>query len=133
MADAQRPPAEADTAAYHRGHLPRPDRHGERARPAPQPGADDLKDPPDWLPEGQRASWVYIVENARPGLLKKLDRGLVVAWCAMEEQLREAEIALADPKLPPGHAKLLRRCSDRAMRLMMALGDRLGFSPRARG
>ena len=50
----------------------------------------DLVDAPEWMAESQRQNWNYAVENAPKGLLKKLDRSVLVAWTVAEDLHRRS-------------------------------------------
>jgi P27 family predicted phage terminase small subunit len=50
----------------------------------------NLLDPPEWMSEDQKAGWTYAVENAPLGLLKKLDRSVLVTWVIAEDLHRQA-------------------------------------------
>ena len=58
----------------------------------PQP-AGDLTDAPDWLSGGQLASWTYALTHSPAGLLKRIDRGALLAWVVAEDLHRQAAIA----------------------------------------
>jgi hypothetical protein len=45
----------------------------------PKPNGD-LTDPPNWFNDDQRLCWTYALANSPPGLLKRIDRGALVAW-----------------------------------------------------
>jgi P27 family predicted phage terminase small subunit len=55
--------------------------------PAP-PG--ELFEAPDWLSESQRAGWAYAIAYSPPGLLRMLDRSLLVVWVVAEDLHRQA-------------------------------------------
>ena len=50
----------------------------------------DLFDAPAWMTESQKQNWSYAIENAPKGLLKKLDRSVLVAWAIAEDLHRRA-------------------------------------------
>jgi len=58
----------------------------------PRPDGD-LSEPPDWLSEGQRASWTYALTNSPAGLLKRIDRGALLAWVVAEDLHQQAATA----------------------------------------
>ena len=65
----------------------------------------DLFDPPDFLTENQRARWTYVIANAVPGLLKRLDRDLLAAWVVAVDMhavavAEQAKLDAANPALP---------------------------------
>ncbi len=55
----------------------------------PQP-VGDLNETPAWLTESQRAGWAYAIEHAPRGLLKHLDRSVLVVWVVAEDCHRQA-------------------------------------------
>ena len=57
----------------------------------PKPDGE-LSDPPEWMSESQKQGWIYAIENAPDGLLKKLDRSVLVAWVIAEDLHRQASI-----------------------------------------
>ena len=71
--------------------------HGNpRHRPLPKAEPiplGDLTDPPPWFSPEQRAGWDYAISNAPPGLLRRLDRSVMVAWVIAEDLHRQAVIA----------------------------------------
>jgi P27 family predicted phage terminase small subunit len=60
----------------------------------PKPDGD-LADAPDWLSDGQRASWTYAMTHSPPGLLKRIDRGALLAWVVAEDLHQQAAAAQA--------------------------------------
>ena len=52
----------------------------------------NLTDPPEWMSESQKQGWIYAIENAPDGLLKKLDRSVLVAWVVAEDLHRQASM-----------------------------------------
>jgi phage terminase small subunit len=53
----------------------------------------DLTEMPDWLSEGQQTSWFYALAHSPPGLLKRIDRGALLAWVVAEDLHRQAATA----------------------------------------
>jgi hypothetical protein len=51
---------------------------------------DELFDAPERLSEGQRANWNHELAHTPPGLLERLDRGVLVAWVVAEDLRRQA-------------------------------------------
>jgi len=73
--------------------------------PEPEAPGDLLAEPPDWLSDGQAASWRYAVEHAPRSILRLIDRGLLTVWCEAEDRHRRATEAQAmldkrSPRLP---------------------------------
>lgn len=119
----------------------RPKRHSRRAA-EPQP-VGDLHEPPDFLTEAQKASWLYAIENAPAGLLKRIDRNLLVVWTLAEDRHRQAAIRQAQldasnelPLLvkgkhgpePSPYLGIMNRAAD----IMIRCASELGFSPASR-
>jgi hypothetical protein len=55
----------------------------------------DLSEGPDWFTEDLRAGLAYALTNSPPGLLKRIDRGVLIAWVVAEDLHRQAAIAQA--------------------------------------
>jgi P27 family predicted phage terminase small subunit len=99
----------------------------------------DLADPPEWMSEGQRAGWVYAIENAPRGLLKKLDRSVLVTWVVAEDLHRQATGQVEKygmlTKTPgtgaPMQSPYLPIVNKQAQ-IMLRAAEQLGFSPSAR-
>jgi len=114
-----------------------------RQRPnEPQPQGD-LKEPPEWMDESQRAGWSYAITNSPPGLLKLLDRGILALWVEAEDRHRIAAFTQAilnrgsqTPYLVKSPDGLMIspyvEIMDRAAKIMFRAADMLGFSPVAR-
>src|ERR1700741_944304 len=71
----------------------------------PEAPGDLLAEPPDWMTEGQAASWRYAVEHAPLHILRRIDRGMLTVWGGAEARPRRATEAQAlldrrQPKLP---------------------------------
>lgn len=117
-------------------------KHRKRAA-EPQP-VGDLTDAPDFLTEGQRESWDYAIRHCPPGLLKLIDRGVLLDWCEAEDRHRTAMIALAAFNKGRKVPFLTRRKTgqvmvtplvdvvDKAGSKMLRCAAELGFSPAAR-
>jgi P27 family predicted phage terminase small subunit len=104
----------------------------------------ELGKAPSGLTPLERRVWRYAIEHAPPGVLKAIDRDLLMVWCeararwevARREQLRldrEAPMKLCimgsngNPRPSPYHA-ILERCAG----TMFRAAQELGFSPAAR-
>lgn len=61
------------------------------AEPKPE---GDLLDAPEWMSDSQKAGWAYAIASAPGGLLKRLDRSVLVAWVIAEDMHRKASIAV---------------------------------------
>lgn len=55
--------------------------------------AGDLVDAPDWLNDGQLASWAYALVHSPPALLKRIDRAALLAFVVAEDLHRQAATA----------------------------------------
>jgi P27 family predicted phage terminase small subunit len=134
-----------------RGRKPKPTAlallHGEtnkgkkinRSEPLP-PG--DLDEPPEWLTEEQKAGWRYAMDNAPPGLMRRLDRGMLTVWVVAEDTHRRAAMLLAQTggdtllmrrgeEALPFPSLYLKMMNQQAL-IMVKAASELGFSPAAR-
>jgi hypothetical protein len=99
------------------------------------------------LNEPQLASWGYALQNAPPGMLKRIDRGILVAWVVAEDLHRQAAIAQAkvgllvriktratlnedDPGVPAA-SPYINIINQQAKVMLKAAGE-LGFTPVSR-
>ena len=46
------------------------------------------------MSDSQKQGWIYAIENAPDGLLKKLDRSVLVAWVVAEDLHRHASMMI---------------------------------------
>ena len=99
----------------------------------------DLVDPPDWMSDIQKQGWNYAIENAPRGLLKKLDRSVLVAWVVSEDLHRRASemverygiltkaphtgLPIQSPYLP---------VVNKQAQIMLKAAEQLGFTPASR-
>jgi P27 family predicted phage terminase small subunit len=65
-----------------------------RANPAEPDPVGDLLAPPPEMTDAQKAEWLYALENAPAGLLRRLDRKLFGEWCIASCELTVEELAL---------------------------------------
>jgi phage terminase small subunit len=99
----------------------------------------NLHDPPEHLTDSQQAGWWYAIEHAPPGLLKMIDRSILVTWVVAEDTHRLATIGLAKTglliKSPtvglPIQSPYLPIINRQAGVIKDAINE-LGFSPAAR-
>ena len=99
----------------------------------------DLFDAPAWMTESQKQGWSYAIENAPKGLLKKLDRSVLVAWAIAEDLHRRSSEAVEKfgilTKAPntglPIQSPYLPIVNKQA-HLMLKAAEQLGFSPASR-
>lgn len=125
--------------ALHKLHGTKP----ERSRKAePQP-LGDLTDAPEWFTASERDGWDYAIKHSPPGLLKRIDRGILVLWVGAEDRNRRAMMAqdkidenATAPMLVKGPDGLMIspyiEIIDRASKIMFRAADAMGFSPVAR-
>ena len=112
----------------------------------PKP-AGDLSDPPDWLSEGQQENWNYALTNSPPGLLKRIDRGALLAWVVAEDLHRQAAMAQSkvgllvrvktkatagkdDPGVPTASPYI--NIINQQAKIMLKATSELGFTPVSR-
>ena len=119
-------------------------RHKARAREPEAPG-DPLTDPPAWLTESQKEGWRHAIAHAPRGLLRPIDRTVLVIWVEAEDRHRRAAIAQAaldadapdQPLVQRGPAGILQespygRILARTAETLLRATAELGFSPAAR-
>jgi P27 family predicted phage terminase small subunit len=114
---------------------------GKRALPKNEPKpAGELNAPPDWLTPNQQSGWTYALDNAPRGLLKALDRSVLVAWViaedlhrrAAEELERSGALLVKAPNTGlPIQSPYLPIINKQAQ-IMIKAAEQLGFSPAAR-
>jgi P27 family predicted phage terminase small subunit len=120
-----------------------PTDHGRDRRDEPIAEGELARRAPPWFTPTQRAAWRYAIEHAPPGVLKKIDLSMLVAWVeaydrhriAMEMQARldsEASLKLLirTPQglMPSPYNDIL----DKTAKKMFRAAAELGFSPAAR-
>lgn len=116
---------------------------GKRPLPKHEPlPVGDIDNPPDWMTESQKEGFRYAVRHAPPGLLKKLDMSVFVAWVVAEDFHRQATIEVAKTGLvvnvskkdgpPVEQQSPFLPIVNRQALLMMKAANELGFSPTAR-
>src|SRR5271165_2842143 len=107
----------------------------------------DLSEIPAWLSEGQRASWTYALTNSPAGLLKRIDRGALLAWVVAEDLHQQAAAAQSkvgllvriktkatadkdDPGVPTASPYI--NIINQQAKIMLKAASELGFSPVSR-
>lgn len=113
---------------------------GKRPLNKKEPAPDgDLHAAPTWLSERQREGWAYAITNSPNGLLKKLDRSVLVVWVVAEDLHREANEKICQyglltkspnaglPLQSPYFAILNKQAQ-----IMMKAAAELGFTPSSR-
>jgi P27 family predicted phage terminase small subunit len=114
-----------------RGH-----RKLNRNEPIPE---GDLRDAPSWLTTEQRAGYRYAVRHAPAGLLKKLDRSVLIVWVVAQslhrnatEQVEKFGLVIKSPvKGEPMQNPFLSIINRQAV-IMLRAADHLGFTPASR-
>jgi P27 family predicted phage terminase small subunit len=110
----------------------------------PQPETDLDPVPPDFLTPSQKEGWAYVMRHAPRGLLKALDRSVLVIWVEAEDRHRTAMMTQA--KLDSGNQMPLLtkgkdgfpisspylRIMNHASLVMLRCVMELGFSPASR-
>lgn len=98
----------------------------------------DLGAPPSWLTDSQRQAWDYALASAPPGLLKRLDQSVLVAWVVACDLHRQANEALAGGRLlirsPQGHPAPSPYVSiiNKQAVVMIRAASEMGFTPASR-
>jgi P27 family predicted phage terminase small subunit len=99
----------------------------------------DLLDPPDWMSESQRIGWNYAIENTPRGLLKKLDRSVLVAWVVAEDLHRNATAMVEEVRAAYQGAQhrspdpvAVPAIVNKQAAIMLKAAEQLGFSPASR-
>lgn len=107
------------------------------ARKEPRPKGD-LDAPPPWLTDSQKKGWAYVLEHAPKGLLKRLDRAVLVSWIVAEDLHRQAvellngsQLLVRTPGGMPIQSPYLQIVNKQAELMIRAAGE-MGFSPAAR-
>jgi phage terminase small subunit len=103
----------------------------------------DLDEPPPGLTASQAEGWRYAIDHAPKGVLKQIDRGLVLEWVEAEDRHRTA-MAMQARLDQDATLKLLVRTPqglapspyndilDKKAKTMFRAATELGFSPAAR-
>jgi phage terminase small subunit len=118
------------------------------AMPKFEPKPDgDLSDAPDWLNEAQRTCWRYALRTAPPGMLKRIDLGVLVVWAVAENLHCQAAAAQAkvgllvriktratinqdDPGVPVASPYI--NIINQQAKIMLKAASELGFTPVSR-
>jgi phage terminase small subunit len=119
-------------------------RHRERAFEPLAAGALEDREPPADFSEGERASWQYALEHAPRGVLRHIDRDILILWCKTSERYRRAEVAQAQINAQSPLPDVIRAPSgllvpspyiaimNKAAILMLRIAEQLGFTPVSR-
>lgn len=99
----------------------------------------DLLTPPEWFTPSQKEGWNYAIANSPQGLLRRLDRSILVAWVVAEDMHRQATMKIAElgmvveaPKTKLMIQSAYLPIVNRQMQLMLRAAAELGFSPSSR-
>jgi len=99
----------------------------------------NLSDAPDYFTDDQKAAWAYALAHSPPGLLKLIDRGMLVAFIVAEDLHRQAVIEQSKVRLiwrPPGSTQPQQSpylpIINRQALIMSKAASELGFSPVSR-
>lgn len=94
--------------------------------------------PPEWLSDAQKERWRYAMDNAPPGMLKRLDQSVLAVWVVAQE--RHADAAekvsrlgsmLKSKEGVPYQNPYMSIMNKQAV-LMMKAAAELGFTPSSR-
>jgi P27 family predicted phage terminase small subunit len=99
----------------------------------------DLKEPPAHFDDELKAVWNYAIENAPPGLLKRIDSSVLETWCIAHvlhrkavAEVRRHGLLVKPPKSDvPIQSPYLPVVNKQAFIMLRAV-DHLGFSPASR-
>lgn len=110
----------------------------------PQPEVDLSSEPPPHMSDEAQASYRYAIAHAPRGLLKAIDRGVLLVWCTAEARHRSAAMTQARidagkdwPMLQPGKdgrpvISPYVAIQERSELIMLRCADALGFTPASR-
>jgi P27 family predicted phage terminase small subunit len=107
----------------------------------------DPSDAPGWLNGSQLTGWGYALQNAPPGMLKRIDRGVLIVWAVAEDLHRQAAEAQAkvgllvrvktratinqdDPGVPAASPYV--NIINQQAKIMLKAASELGFTPVSR-
>lgn len=112
---------------------------GKRAlnkkEPKPQ---GNLKAPPDWMSEAQKAIWSEAIRSAPFGLLKTLDASVLTAWVVAldlhqqaSKKLNDGAMLIKTPNGMPVQSPYIAIVNKQAV-IMMKAASEMGFTPSSR-
>ena len=91
------------------------------------------------MTESQKTGWNYAIENAPQGLLRKLDRSILVTWVVAEDLHRQAIMMVTKYGLltkTPNTGQPMQSpylpVVNRQAQIMLRAAEQLGFSPGSR-
>lgn len=107
-----------------------------RFEPKPE---GDLAEPPDWMTDNQKAIWRKLMDEAPPGLLKKIDESIVTVWVTACDTFRQACTKLARtgiltkvPNSPIPIQSPYLPIMTKQGQIMMKAASEMGFTPTTR-
>jgi P27 family predicted phage terminase small subunit len=106
-------------------------------REEPRP-VGDLVEAPEWFDDDQRQWWTYAIANAPAGLLKRLDRDVLVVWvvAAVEHRAAAQKVRQLGQVTKTRDGNLIQNpflpVMNRQAQMMLRAAEQLGFSPAAR-
>lgn len=122
----------------------RPHRH-DKERAGEPVAKGELADTaaPEWLTDSQKSGWQWVMTHAPQGLLKQIDRGMLVVWVIAEDdhyrasnKQNELDSRSSLPMLSPSkngpQVSPYQTIKVKSALLMMKAASELGFSPTAR-
>lgn len=106
-----------------------------------------LSEAPGWFNEAQLSGWRYALRNAPPGMLKRIDCGVLTVWVVAEDLHRQAAQAQAkvgllvriktratisqdDPGVPAASPYI--NIVNQQAKIMLKAASELGFTPVSR-
>ena len=98
----------------------------------------DLTDPPGWFTEDQRADWFEALASAPAGLLRRLDKSVLVVWVVAQDMHRQASEAMQLQGITSANEKGVESQSPYSIiqtknaLIMIRAAAELGFSPSSR-
>ena len=105
----------------------------------PQPEGDlEAHAPPEWLSDAQKEGWRYAMKHAPPGMLKRLDQSILVAFVVAQERHADAAQkvsqlgSLLKAKSGQPYQNPYMAIMNRQAQIMMKAAAELGFTPSSR-
>ena len=153
---ADRSALRQNSATMQRGAKPKPTelhklqgtlnvtRHRNRATEPIASGVLEDMEPPADLNDAERAGWLYVIEHAPKGVLKNIDRNMLMLWVQTAERYRQAKqtqdklnakTSLPDVVKTPGGMLVQSPyvgIMNKTALLMIRLAEQMGFSPVSR-
>jgi P27 family predicted phage terminase small subunit len=108
-----------------------------RSEPLPEGALVD--DPPDWLTPSQKDIWRAAIENAPPGLLRRIDESVFLVWVIAKDLHRTASERIAQtgtlirmPHSPMALQSPWVLVMNKQAAIMIKAAVELGFTPSSR-